>query len=502
MNAQLQQLDPLDMCVGDLLCYARAQWPRLKISVHHRLIADALMDLEQRRVNRLSRWPSLGLKYGQKLNRLIIETPPRHSKTLLVSGNFPAWYLGRNPDDYVISTTYNQDRANDLGRFVRDLMNDATHTNIFAQQLKKDSKAAHRFELDNGRGSYFAVGRGGPITGRGAHIMLIDDPLKDRMEADSEVIRRQLRDWYSSVLYTRLMPGAAICLVMTRWHEDDLSGYVQGTSDGWVVIKLPALAEENDILGRDKGAALWPEQYNETQLADIKSTIFSRDWWAMFQQRPQPEEGHYFKRDWFGVYDDLPADLHYYLLSDHAVTEDEGDFTEHGLVGIDHRGVIYLVDWYREQATADVWLEAGLDMVDQYQPLMWIGEGGPIRRAVEPFIAKRMRERKSFCRTEWLPSIHDKPTRARSIQARAAQGMVKIPRKADWLPDLMNQLVTFPNGKYDDGVDVLSLLGRALDDLIDASLAPKAKDTGLKPFSTAWLEHDYDGDNHVPKRLY
>lgn len=188
-----------------------------------------------------------------------------------------------------------------------------------------------------------------------------------------------------------------------------------------------------------------------------------RAWNALYQQNPVPDDGEYFKRDMFNSYAQAPQGMHIYGASDYAVTEGGGDYTEHGIFGLDFNGDLYVLDWWREQAASNVWIERQCDLIAQYKPLIWFGEAGPIRKAIEPFLKRRMIERQTPCRLEWLPSIADKVVRARSFQARASMGNVFIPDHAQWLPDLMSQLMRFPAGKYDDGVDVCSLIGRGLE---------------------------------------
>ena len=415
-----------------------------------------------------------------EITRLVIQAPARHGKSLLTSEYFPSWYLGRNPDKYIITATYGQELADDFGRKVRNQMRSPEHEASFPQcKLAEDSQSASRFGTEQG-GSYFALGVGGAATGRGAHLLVIDDPIKGREEADSETYRKRLKDWYASVAYTRLMPGGAIIIMNTRWHEEDLTGWVltEHTHENWTVIDLPALDEQ--------GKALWPEQYDEESLLRIKRTIGQREWQALYMQRPAPDTGDYFKRDWFKSYDKAPKHLRIYGASDYAVTADGGDYTEHGVIGIDPDGECYLLDWWSGQTTSDVWIETQLDLIDKWKPQCWIGESGPIRRSVEPFLIRRMKERRSLCRLEWLPSIHDKPTRCRPFQAMAASGMVYLPTKDDWAQRLLRQLLTFPVGVFDDAVDVLSLLGRFLDQMRDARI-PQAQSAKPKVGTFAHL---------------
>ena len=248
----------------------------------------------------------------------------------------------------------------------------------------------------------------------------------------------------------------------TRWHEDDLSGRIlEREADKWTVIKLPMEAIENDPLGRKRGDRLWPEWFTQDMCDTAKKDV--RAWNALYQQDPAPEDGEYFKRDYFQEYDLTPAGMHIYGASDYAVSEGDGDYTEHGIFGLDFTGCIYILDWWREQAPSNVWIEKQCDLINQYQPLIWFGESGPIKKSIEPFLKRRMQERGALCRLEWLSSVHDKVVRARPFQARAAMGNVFIPAHAPWKPELMSQLMRFPAGKYDDGVDVCSLMGRGLE---------------------------------------
>ena len=418
----------------DFVQYVR---PWYAASGHHRLIAEKLEAVER-----------------GEIKRLIINMPPRHGKSEIGSRCFPAWFLGRNPDKYIIAASYNADLANDFGRDVRNIVHAPEYQNVFDVKLAQDSKAANRWHTDKG-GMYVAAGVGTAVTGRGAHILLIDDPFKDRKEADSENRRADVWDWYTSTAYTRLMPGGAIVLIQTRWHDDDLAGKLieqQETGDKWEVLSLKAI---------DNDQPLWPEWYPIETLEGIRNVLPARDWNSLYQQDPIPDDGEYFKSNWFGEYEELPENLHKYGASDYAVTGDGGDFTEHGVFAVDSQDNVYIVDWWFKQATSDVWIESQCDMIARHKPILWIGESGPIRRAVEPFLIQRMEQRQTYCRLEWLASISDKPTRARGFQAKASMGKVFLPKNAPWKAHLLSQLLRFPAGKFDDGVDVCSLFGRA-----------------------------------------
>jgi predicted phage terminase large subunit-like protein len=385
-----------------------------------------------------------------EIDRLMIFMPPRHGKSELASKRFPAWCLGRQPSRQIIAASYNSDLASDFGRNVRNIVAEPEFGQVFPSvSLAADSQAANRMNTNHG-GAYVAAGVGTAVTGRGAHIALIDDPFKDREEADSERRRDTVWDWYRSTLFTRLMPGGAIVLIQTRWHEDDLAGrLLESEGDQWDVLELPAINAE--------GKALWPEWYDVRALDRIRATVGQREWSALYQQRPQPDDGTYFQRAWFKEWDKLPA-VRYYGSSDYAVTDGDGDYTVHSVWGIGPDGDIYRVERWRGQTSSDVWIERKLDLIAKYKPLAWFGEGGVIQKAIEPMLKRRMRERNVHCRLEWMSSVHDKPTRARSFQAMAASGRVKFEKGAD-----LSEFLVFPAGKNDDDVDTASLIGRAID---------------------------------------
>ena len=403
------------------------------------------------------------------IDRLMIFMPPRSGKSELASRRFPAWCLGRNPRRQIICASYSTDLAVDFGRDVRNLVGSPEYKVIFPDvELAEDSQAANRWHTNHG-GSYIAAGVGASITGRGADLLNIDDPIKDRREADSKLVKDQLWAWFRSTAYTRLMPKAAIVLIQTRWAEDDLAGRIQNQKgEKWEVIEFPAI-------NRD-GEALWPERYPLHELERTRAVVGEREFSALYQQRPMPEEGTFFKRDWFGWYDpNLTYEVKHYMTSDFAVTADGGDFTSIATHGVDPEDNILLaMDYWTGQTTSDIWIDQICNMILRNKPLAFFGEGGPIRRSIEPFMLKRMRERKAFCRVEWIPSIADKTSRARALQARASMGKVKLPRNAVG-EALLAQMLSFPAGMHDDDVDMMTLLGRVIDEAHPATAGKAIK---------------------------
>lgn len=456
-----------------LLSFTEYTYPQYAAAAHHKLIAEKLEAVER-----------------GEIKRLMINMPPRHGKSEKASKRFPAWFLGRNPDAQIIAASYNSDLANDFGRSVRNIVSDRLYGNVFETRLAPDSRAANRWNTEAG-GAYVAAGVGTAVTGRGADLLIIDDPIKDREEADSETVREKVWNWYTSTARTRLMPGGAIIIIQTRWHEDDLSGRLieqeeaTGRKD-WEKLILPAI--------NDQGEALWPEWYPIEALEEIRREISYtsiRDWESLYQQNPAPVEGTYFKRDWFDRrHAKAEKPYHVYITSDYAVTEDGGDWTEHGVWGFNGEDLLQL-DWWSGQTAADKWIEALIDLIAQWKPLCAFGEGGVIEKAVRPMLMRRMMERKVHCRMEWIPSVKDKPTRARAFQARAAMGKVSLltgPRG----DDVLAQLLSFPAGKHDDKVDVCSLMGMVIDEAHPAILLAKQPARPRDPWDYGEPSEDAD----------
>ena len=402
--------------------------------------------------------------------RLMVLMPPGSAKSTYASILFPPWFMGRNPQHAVLGVSNTTDLAERFSRRVRNIVALREFSNVFSGNgVSQDSAAAGNWETILG-GEFFAAGMGSAIAGRRADLGLIDDPIKTRQEADSDRIRQTQWDWYINDFLTRLKPGARQILIQTRWHEDDLGGRIlEREASKWKVVKLPMLAVANDPLGRAHGERLWPEWFTQEMIDTAR--MDTRAWNALYQQDPVPDDGEYFKKENFSEYDKAPENLRVYGASDYAVTEGAGDFTEHGVFGTDVSGNLYVLDWWRGQASSDVWIERQCDLIKRHAPLVWFGESGPIRRAIEPFLNRRMVERSALCRVEWMASIADKVIRARSIAALAAVKGIIWPKHAPWKPDVVRQLLQFPAGKYDDAVDVFSLIGRGLEHVTN----PRAK---------------------------
>lgn len=407
--------------------------------------------------------------------RLMIMAPPGSAKSTYASVVAPTWYLGTQPDRRVILASYGDDLARRHGRRTRQLLRSQEAIGILQCTLDPESRAADEFGMTNGS-EYIACGILGGVTGNRAHGIVIDDPVKGREQADSQVIRDRTYDAYQDDLLTRLIPGGWVVIINTRWHEDDLSGRIlpgwwAGESgdieckDGnvWRVLCLQAECQtQSDPLERSSGEMLWPEWFDDRHWNQYR--LNRRTWSSLYQQRPAPDEGILFRKDDMAVYDKQPDSLMIIGASDYAVTPDGGDWTEHGVAGVSADGSIYLLDWWRGRTGPEEWIERKLDMIVKHRPLAWFGEMGPIRRATEGRIKQRMIDRKAQCRLEWLPHIGDKATKAQSIIATAGMGRLWWPR-AGWVSELQRQCLVFPAGSPDDGVDTLGMLGRGADTL-------------------------------------
>jgi predicted phage terminase large subunit-like protein len=399
-------------------------------AAHHLLLIDRLEAIER-----------------GDITRLIVLMPPGSAKSTYVSTLFPPWYLARHPDHAIVAASHTAELAQHFGRRVRNIINE--HSATLGIDLAQDALAAHQWETTQG-GEYFAAGVLGAVTGRRADLVIIDDPVKSRAEADSETVRERVGEWFRADLLTRLKPGAKIVLVMTRWHEDDLGGRL--------------LAE------MDAGGRRW--EVRPDGVAEAKRD--PRTWSALYQQRPAPDEGTYFTRDWLRPANSIPRreDMRIYGGSDYAVTADGGDWTVHAVIGVDPDSRLWLLDLWRGQTASDGWIEAFCDLVHQWRPIGWAEEQGQIKAGVGPFLERRMRDRSTFVARRTFPTRGDKAVRAQSIRGRMALDGLHYLASAPWRAEFEIELMNFPAGKHDDQVDALGLVGQLLDIMVPGQ-APK-----------------------------
>lgn len=395
-----------------------------------------------------------------EIDRLMLLAPPQHGKSEVCSRCYPGYSLGRDAKHDVISASATAALAEDFGRDVRNLIAGQLYHNVFADtSLAEDSQARGHWRTEQG-GSYYAVGIGGTVMGRGATRGIIDDPFASMEDAQSQVSRDRVWEWYRGTFYNRIRPGGAIVLIQHRMHEDDLAGRLlanQDSGDKWTVIDLPALKDGN---------ALWPQRYPVEALERIKANTPPRYWSSLYMQQVVPEEGTYFKREWLKFYDPkkLTEKTAKYMTSDFAVTEAAGDYTALGVHGWDQDGELYLaMDYWGGQTSPDRWIEECCTLMNRWKPQTFYGESGVIKRSIEPFLVKRMQERNCNITLEWLPSIVDKPARARALQGRASMGKVHLPDNEQG-HRILHQMLAFPGAKHDDDVDMCAMMGRAIDE--------------------------------------
>src|SRR5215469_18510231 len=426
------QVSILHLARHDLACYAIAQWPPFELAAHHRVIVEKLEAVER-----------------GKIQRLMIFMPPRHGKSLLATQMFPAWYLGRHPDRSVISSSYGQDLADDFGRKVGELISSEIHQTVFPNcRLAGSAASMRRFNLRAG-GSYYAVGRGGPITGRGADLLLLDDLLKDREEAQSEAVRRNMDDRYKNVAYTRLQPGGSIVLIQTRWHEDDLAGrLLNNPNEKWDVLSLPAIAEVEESFRR-VGDPLWPEKFSLIDLQRIDANIGSAAFVSLYQQRPASAEGAIFKRGWIRTYRDLPNSFQKIVQScDTAFkTGAENDYSVITTWGVTENGYFLISFWRGRVEFPELKRQVAIQ-ADQWKPHVILIEDKASGQSL-------VQELSLTTRLPILPVKvdSDKRARAEAVTPLFEAGTIFVPESAPWLHTYIDELTAFPVGTHDDAVD-------------------------------------------------
>ncbi len=423
-----------------------------------------------------------------KSPRLMILMPPRHGKSQIASKLFPAWHLGHNPDHEIIACSYNISLALDFSREVREVVRSERYSSLFPDtKVDPESGAAEAWKLlpqragEVVRGGYVAAGIGGPINGKGAHVLIIDDPIKNAEEANSVEHLEKIWNWYTSTAYTRLAGEgqSGILLIQTWWSDADLAGRLQeamkedDAADQFEVVKYPAIAIEDEEF-RVKGEALHPARFDLQALERIKRTQggdTGRYWNALYQQNPIPDEGAFFTKNMM-VYRSEPAPMHisyFYQTWDFAIGEKRhNDWTVGVTFAVDPEDNMHVVELVRFQSadTAKIADEI-FDMYERYPRVQMVGvEDGQIWRGVRTFLQKRMQERHVYPIIEELQALTDKTIRARPLQGRMRQRKVTFPRQADWLPVVQKELMRFPVGMHDDTVDALAwgaelILGKA-----------------------------------------
>lgn len=408
---------------------------------------------------------------GEQLS-VLIEMPPRHGKSMTVSETFPSFYLAKNPTKRVITAAYSDGLAKKFGRLNRNKFGEFAN-DLFGIKLSESNSAIKDWGIQDMNGGMIATGIGGSITGQGADLMIIDDPIKNAKEANSQVIRDNIWDEWESTLSTRLHDGASLIVIMTRWHEDDLIGRLLARSPReWIRLRLPAIAEDDDdLLGREVGEALCPELgFNEKWAEQKKTEVGSRTWASLYQQRPTPAGGNVFKREWMRYYVRTEEQKREWGLSDDVIVlpihfdkqaqswdctfkdSASSDFVAGGvwarkkaqyfLLDVDHRRMGFVDTMKAIRAMSDKWPNARSKYIEDK------ANGSAIIEMLKDEISGIVP----------VEPEGGKEARANAVSPLFEAGNVYLPHPnmCSWTNDLIEELVSFPNAAHDDLVDMTS----------------------------------------------
>ena len=435
--------DKKERCRNNFLPFVKEMWSAFIPGKHHRDMADAF----ERVAN-------------GTLKRLIINMPPRHTKSEFASYLFPAWFLGKYPEKKIIQTAHTAELAVGFGRKVRNLVNTPDYQGVFPTKLSTDSKAAGRWNTHKG-GDYFAIGVGGAVTGKGADVLIIDDPHSEQeaMQGNPGVYDRVF-EWYNSGPRQRLQPGGAIVIVMTRWSKRDLTGQIINSStkrdgtDDWEVIEFPALMPS--------GKPLWPEFWSQKELEAIKAELPVGKWEAQYQQNPTSEEGAIIKREYWRIWDsDVPPACDYIIQSWDTAFEknNRADFSACTTWGIFYKpneqgetvANIILLEAIKKRLEFPELKDEAMQQFKEWNPDTLIVEK---KAAGAPLIYEL--RRMGIPISEYTPSKgSDKIARVNAISDLFASGLVWCP-DTRWADEVMEECASFPNGEHDDLVDSTS----------------------------------------------
>lgn len=432
-----------------------------------------------------------------KSPRLMLFMPPRHGKSQIASKDYPAWVLGHHPEWEIISASYAVNLPIGFSRYIRDRLKSPEYQAVFETRLRPDSQGVEEWQTTEG-GRYRAAGVEVGITGTGAHILIIDDPIKDYQEAQSETVRENAYNWYTSTARTRLAPGGGVLLIQTRWHDADLAGRLitdqaalieagvpRDEIDDWEVISYPAIADYDEYLFPDgsiqispssvpegarllrpAGEALHPDRYPTKELRKIRNTTPPVQWNALYQQNPVPDSGEYFTSDMFRFYNGLPGiadEYTYFMAWDLAIGEKTQNDWSVGIVGaLAANNDIYILDMVRDRMGTYEIVKAMIGMAKKYPLMQVIGiEDGHISKTLWPVMKEAMaRDKVMISRDENLKPVTDKLLRARPLQAKMQLGQILLPQGQPWVNRAQHEMLRFPNGQHDDIVDAMAWIAR------------------------------------------
>jgi predicted phage terminase large subunit-like protein len=452
--------------------------------------------------------------------RGMIFAPPGTAKSTYASVLGSSWYMGKFPGSQILLGSYATGIAAKQSRRVRSICRDPDYSALWEERptLNDDQRAIDDWSLSTGSG-LLAAGLLAGITGNRFDGAVIDDPTANREQADSATVCDKVASEFIDTVLTRAKPKMWVLLIQTRWSEIDLAGSIlpadyNGESgmikcrdnQVWDVLCLQAECERSDdVLGRRMGEFIWPEYFPpEHWKAFRDNPRAKRTWSALYQQRPAPGTGIIFQRDALektmynadlppGEIGARPKELRIYGASDYAVTEVEQgkkdpDFTEHAVFGMCPKGELWALDWWYSQAETNVSVDAFIAKVGLWKPSRWAHEAGLIDKALGPYIRRAMRETKRYVVLEPMPSVLDKGLKLEAFHARVGAGGVHFPRNRPWAERVVDQLLRFPGGRFDDAADCCGLIGRLVDKMQEPFIHVPEKREMLIPFTGKWLE--------------
>ena len=436
---KLLEFDRVERCKESYLFFVQQMWPIFISGKHHAIMADAF--------ERVARGD---------LKRLIINMPPRHTKSEFASYLLPSWFLGKYPEKKIIQTAHTAELATGFGRKVRNLVSSDNYQKVFDTKLSSDSKAAGRWNTNMG-GDYFAIGVGGAVTGKGADLLIIDDPHSEQeAKQGNPAVFDNVYEWFTSGPRQRLQPGGAIIIVMTRWSKRDLTGQILKNAgkdgvDQWEIIDFPAIMPS--------GTPLWPAFWSKTALEALKAELPVAKWEAQYQQNPTSEEGAIIKREQWAIWDkDTPPQCDYIIQSwdtafeknnraDYSACTTWGVFQHPNKSG-DMRPNIILLDAFKQRMEFPELKKMALELYQEWEPDTLIVE----KRAAGAPLIYEMRKM-GIPLSEFTPGKgNDKISRVNAISDLFASGVVWCP-ETRWAEEVMDELASFPNGDHDDLVD-------------------------------------------------
>jgi predicted phage terminase large subunit-like protein len=453
------------------------------------------------------------VQYWEEIDRCVsmrsaLSVPPQTGKTKHTTIEGSAWSIGRNPNLKIINGTYNESRAKQNGNLIRRVVTSRRYREVFPEmELSKGGKSKSYLETSLG-GYVLMVGRGSGVTGQPCDIFNIDDPIKDKAEANSTAALEEAWEWFSTTANQRAHNLTRFAIMHTRWAAMDLIGricdkdnpdYDEDRARGWTYLNIKAYNNEPHIaglLGIQPQDYIWPEKFSPELLANIRSIMSEEDFSALYMGKPVPDEGGFFKKTMIQEY--LPAqcpkrsEMRIYASSDHAVsTKTHGNHTVLLIAGVDAAGQVWLLDCVRERMETDKTVEHMIRLMKEWRPITWWAARDHISKSFGPFLKRRMRDEGVYAtHVSDSPEIGNKMQKAQSIRGMMALGLVRFPRKAHWFQDMVNELLRFrgEGDAQDDFVDAMGHLGRGLEWMMRGH-NHTANDVKVPAFKTlAWVQ--------------